>query len=282
MEKLILKEPAPYSQLIKFSLQVYRRSFNKVLFLSLLLAIVIFLPAIIADLTNHEVFFMDSFFDPRRLWLILVDLFSLIVLVAIIWNIHCVMFGIKEPLIQDFKMGLQKLAQVLLAVLIQVILIFAAIFIVYGFETVLFQPRPMVHPGFWGIAFVGLIFGLQIAFILYVSTLFVFYIPIIATENKGIIVALERSISLVWNHWWRTLSVQLTPWFYYTMILIVMKYVLGLNIHFYFTERKIYTLQITILHLVLFTFFIPWITSLLLVQLNDLELRKKLKTKHAE
>lgn len=282
MEKFILKEPASYGQLIRFSLQVYRRSFNKVLLFSVFLSLIIFLPRLIGDITQTDLFFMKSIFDPKRLWFLLVDFLALILLVAILWDIHCLLFGIKDPIIQDFKMGLRKFLYVLVASFIQAILVFASLFIVYGFQTIIQQSNHFVMQGIWGTTFIALIFGLQIAFIVYVATLFIFYIPIIATENKGIFNALERSISLVWNHWWRTLSVQLTPWFYYAIVLLVLKYVLGLNVHFYFTERREYNFQITVLHFVVFTFFIPWIASVLLVQLHDLELRKKLQIEHGK
>jgi len=280
MEKHVLTRPASYTKLLKHSFYVYRESFINVFFLNLILSIIVFLPSILASF-NASPFVNMARFDPRNLWLILLDLVFLIFFVAILWQIHCVMFDIKDRFIEDVNVGIHKLFSVFVACLIHIVCIMAAISVIYGFQFVLFRPQPLMENTFWGAAFIGVVFGLQIIFVLYIATLFIFYVPIIATENKGIINALKRSISLSWNHWWRIISLQITPWLFYIFALVLLKFLFGVNENFFFSERKVYAFQITMIHLLLFTLFISWVASLLLTQLNDLELRKKLEMKHA-
>jgi hypothetical protein len=85
---------------------------------------------------------------------------------------------------------------------------------------------------------------------------------------------------LVWNHWWRVFSTQLTPWLFYLALLIAVKYVLHIDFHIYFTQKIDNTLWVTIAHIAVFSLFIPWVAALLLVQLKDLELRKSLVAAH--
>ena len=82
---------------------------------------------------------------------------------------------------------------------------------------------------------------------------------------------------LVWNHWWRVFSVQATPWLCYLFLLFSLKYVLGINIHIYLLGQTSHSVLISLLHLLIFAIFIPWVAAILVVQLKDLELRKSLE-----
>ena len=102
--------------------------------------------------------------------------------------------------------------------------------------------------------------------------------PLIAIENKGIVAALERSMRLAWNHWLRIFLMQMTPWFCYLIFLSILKFIFRINVHIYFTNTLVHPLWTSVLQMIIFALFIPWVAAILLVQLKDLELRKHIVT----
>lgn len=268
--------PSTYGQLIKRSLYLYKISLKQVLFLSVLLSICAFMPRIISTITGNEIAYTQSVFDPRRIWLIVVNLFALTIFVALLWRMHGILREYHEPLIEDFAIGARKAISVFLAAIIQALILFAIAMLVFTLIIMLSHAQLLFRQNFWGILFSMLILGGQAILILYISTLFIFVLPLIAIENKGVFGAIQKSLSLVWNHWWRTLTVQLTPWLYYLLLLILLKYIGNLDLHIYFIYEQTPNIASTVLQLILFIIFIPWVAAVLLVQLKDLELRKSL------
>jgi hypothetical protein len=282
METLLPSQPESYKQLIRRSFLLYRKSFSKIILLSFLLSVVVFIPRLLSNIIGQDIFANISPFSPHRLWLVVIDLVSLTCFIGILWHMHCVVVRLHEPLVEDFLVGIKKVIYVFIAAIIQSTIVFAVVMLIYGIQILLHEHHLLFGKNLLGILFTVFVFFSQLAIIVYVSTLFCFFIPIIAIENKGIITSLERSVSLVWNHWWRTFSVQLTPWFSYLILLLIIKYVFRLNIHIYFMEYDSHSNWITCLYIILFTLFIPWAASLMIIQLKDLELRKKLTQKRHE
>lgn len=98
---------------------------------------------------------------------------------------------------------------------------------------------------------------------------FVFCIPIVLFENKGPGGAIKRSFQLVWGNWWRTLVV-LIPAGIILFIGSLLEHVLYDYIKNSFVLYGITTL--------FFTIFLVLVYAFVLVQYNDLKLRKPLKT----
>lgn len=279
MESFLPSTTQSNRQLLWQSLVLYRVAFLKVIIFSALLSIVTFIPRLIADAIGQDIFVNLAPLSYHRLWFLVIDLTSFIFFIAILWHMFCTMRGKHEPFIEDFSVGLKELAYVFIAALLQSALVFAFGLIVYGLLILLHHLQLLFINSLLGIILTTAIFLGQFILLLYVSTLFIFLIPIIAIEKKDILIALEKSITLVWNHWWRVFSVQITPWIFYTLLLIVLKYVINIDIHIYFTPKENDALWTTIINIALFALFVPWVAALLLMQLKDLELRKKLVPK---
>jgi hypothetical protein len=215
--------------------------------------------------------------SPNLLWLIIIDLGAFIFFIAILWHIHCTMNNLREPLITDLYVGIKKVIRVFLASILQTLIIFSALLIFFGFQILLVNSNIAFSTNPFAILLTTLFFLAQFLLVFYLISLFIFVLPLIAVENKPITLSIEQSVSLVWDHWWRVISLQLLPWIVYTALLLVLSNLLGLGIHLYFTKGGSASLLIALMNMVLFALFVPWIASLLLVQLYDLELRKMSK-----
>ncbi|MBA3661315.1 MAG: hypothetical protein H0W64_06285 [Gammaproteobacteria bacterium] len=275
--------PSTYGQLIRRSFYLYRISFRQVLFITILLGVTAFLPRFMGNFTGEDLIVSSSWWDPRRIWLIAVDLVAIVLFVAMLWRINGMIREKHEPLSEDFTQGAKKAVSVFVAAFIQALILFALVIVLFSFITVLYRYQLLFSQDFWGILFTLVIIGGQALLIFYVATLFLFVMPIIAVENKGVLHAIEKSISLVWNHWWLTISVQMTPWLCYALVMIAIKYLLHIDVHIYFIYDDSRHLGSSFLQLAMFIIFIPWVASLLLVQLKDLELRKSIRqAEHAK
>jgi hypothetical protein len=167
---------------------------------------------------------------------------------------------------------------VFIASLIEIAIVFVVISSIYGLVIILNQYQLIFTQSTAGMIATTVTFIIQIMLIVYIYTLFVFLIPLIAIENRGVLGSLERSVYFVWNHWWRVFSVQFTPWISYLILLFIIRFILRIDIHIYFMEQTPHSFAATLLHLIIFALFIPWVAAILLAQLNDLELRKKMPT----
>lgn len=278
MDTFLPTKPESNRQLIKRSFRLYKASFKTVIFLSFLLAVTAFIPRILSDSIGQEIFASLPPLSLHRLWLILVNLGALLFIIAILWRMHCIIHRIHEPLVEDLMRGLKKLFYVFLAGIIESAIIFAVAMIIYGIQLLIVQKDFLFNYHTLGMILTFLIFAVQLALIIYISTLFFFLIPLIAVENNSILVSIERSILLGWNHWWRIFSLQMTPWVVYILLLFVIRFIFGVNIHIYFIEHGDHTIWTTLLHIVIFTLYVPWVAALIMVQLKDLELRKKISS----
>ncbi len=276
MDVLLPAKPESYHQIIKRSFLLYRNNFFKTIVLSLALSIIVFIPRIVSDLMQRDFFYNLGLLNPNRLWLVIIDLSALILFIGLLWRIHCEMVAVHEKLRDDFVVGIRKFIAVIAATLIQSAIIFLVAITITGIQVLLHRHHLLFVHSLLGNLFTVFIFAGQLAIIVYVSTLFIFFVALIAIENAGVLTSLEKSTWLVWNHWWRTFSVQVTPWMYYILLLFLVKYGLGIDIHIYFMDNRIHPLWTTGLHIILFALFIPWVAAILLTQLRDLELRKKL------
>lgn len=278
MDTLLPSHPSSYRHLIKRSLRLYRISFKSIILLSFLLSLTAFIPRLFSYVIGQDIFLNLSPFSPYRLWLIAIEIICLIFFIGIIWRMHCFIINKHEPLAEDLIIGLKKVWYVLIAAILQSGIVFAVTVILFGLQIVMQTNGLLFHPDWFSILLTLSVFIGQLILILYFSTLFIFLVPLITIENKGILSALKRSAFLVWNHWWRVFSVQITPWLTLFFLLALIRFVLRIDIHIYFVGQGAYSLWISLFQLIIFAFYVPWVAALLLVQLKDLELRKHLVT----
>jgi hypothetical protein len=279
METLIPATPAPHRELLKRSFTLYRASFRRVFLLALLLSLAVFAPRLIAYFIGKKFFTDLAPFSPQRLWFILIELISMLLMVGIFWHINGVLHQHKERLMADVRVGIRKVLWVFIATIIHSAIVLTVASLIYILLIFLFEYRLISIESTGTLLFSILIFFGQFLLLLYVTTLFIFLVPLIAIENKGIFPAIEKSVSLVWNHWWRVFSLQIIPWISYLALLIVLRYIFLINIHIYFVEEGNLYLPVIILHIFIFALFVPWVAAVNLLQLKDLEQRKVLTHK---
>lgn len=267
-------QPETAKQLFIRSLQLYRFAFSHVIILALILATASFIPRLLAIAIGQDVFATLPTLSPQRLWLVLLDLVGLVFLTAILWRMQCLITGIHETIQNDISVALRKLPYIVVTVMIQSTIFLLILLTTITFYSYLQQQNLLVNPNAFTIMMVILPWFLQIMINIYIAISFLFYLPLILTENKGIISSLMESAHLVWGKWWRTLRIQITPWVFYLITLLLLKFGAGLNIHIYFFHPTAQSLPATVFHIIVFALFVPWIAATLLVQLRDLELRK--------
>ncbi len=269
-------QPETIGRLLRRSLTLYRAAFRHIVLLAFVVAITAFIPRLLAIAIGQDLFLDFSYFTPYKLWLLVIDITSLIFFTAILWSMQCVLNGDHETIADDMKIALKKIPLIIVAAFIQMLMVGLVNAIALGLYLLLKQHNLLLAPTTEGVILTSLVLVSQFVIDIYLFFLLIFYLPLILTENAGIISSLKRTILLVWNNWWLTFWVQSFPWVCYFFALCIIKFVAQINIHIFFiapVER--YSLLATILHIFLFAIFIPWSAATLLVQLRDLELRKQ-------
>lgn len=257
-------------------LVLYRQAFFHVFFLAILASIATFIPRIWTIIVGQNIFLNIPQFSPYRLWLLLINLASLVFFTALLWRIRCVVTNTHESINDDMKIALKKLIYIFVATILQTLFILAVstllLFII--FHILSYKRAIITEDLLFQILMLCLFLG-QAIIIGFLFLAFYFYLPLILIENQGIIKSLIKSASLVWGNWWRTFWVQVTPWLVYFLVIILIRYVTKLPLHIYFFpgDREP-TILAACVHILLFAIFLPWFASNMLVQLRELELRK--------
>jgi hypothetical protein len=269
-------QPESTKQLLIRSLQLYKATFVRVFYLGFLLSLVIFTPRLITFVLGKDIFKNLAINSPHQLWILVIDLISLIFFTSILWRMRCESKNIHEPVINDFKIALKKLPFIVLTAILQSIII--TIISLTLFTLFLFLPKEsLLAPSSNTLSLITLTFLVQSALAVYIFMLFYFYLPIILTENKRVFGSLKESAYLVWGNWWKTIKLQIIPWLLYIITLFILREIMHINLHIFFVpSAEEYTLSGTFLNILVFAAFIPWFAATQLVQLRDLELRKKL------
>ena len=274
MDAILPAKPSSYKKLMKYSFRLYKASLPMVLLPAYFLALIAYIPLFLSSIAGQSIYLGMDVFNPYRLWSLLINIISLIFFISIFWHMHCVIRGLHEPFFEDLTKGLRKVFFVFVAIVVQSLIIFAISIMVFGMEKIYFQKHAMNL--FQNIPLAYLFSCCQIVLIFYVAVLFCFILPLITIENKGVFSAMRKSAHLVWNHWWRVFSVQLTPWLMYALVITAFQYTFKLNLHIYFFDYARESVLSLFFDIILFTLFIPWVSALLLLQAHDLELRKRL------
>lgn len=99
---------------------------------------------------------------------------------------------------------------------------------------------------------------------IFLSVALFFYMPLILFNDNTAWESIKNSIKLVWGDWWRTFLVITFPLIILVLVSVFLGEILG--------EDNF--LVDVIVDLVIMPFFIPFFNALILVQFNDLKLRK--------
>lgn len=270
------KQPQSWFKLILSSLKVYKICFLRVIWLSFIISILAFLPRTIAVMVQEPLSNLE-FFSLRHSWVYITDLLALMLFIALFSRLHKVESGKPVSIMQDLKVGLRNLGSIILASILEVLLLTAITGIVVGITAFFYKHDLLFAPTVTSWALTFIIFIGQLLLLIFVSTLFIFFLPLIAIENRGVIKALERSVLLAYDHWGRIFSLQLTPWVFYVLVLFLLRFNFSINISIF--HQTAITLWAVLVQSAVFSLFMLWAACLLLVQLRDLELRKHISKK---
>jgi hypothetical protein len=123
----------------------------------------------------------------------------------------------------------------------------------------------------------GLLPGIVLHFIL------IFLIPMVLFDNHGIKKNFMRCFELVWPHWWRTALTLGLPFLAYFIIVICIYLVVGLVYHLLpLSSNTILTGIYYVIGILLSAIYVIFWLSLLLLQFNDLKLRRHDPKQQAE
>lgn len=272
MDAILSPKPQSIFATLYQSLLLYGRAFFETLMLGLAISVTAFFPRLLAIIFGHDIFQNLPPFSPLKLLLFLLDLIALFFFTAMLWRVRCVIYNQHETIKEDMKVAIAKIPLIIVAAAIQLVIfllvgVITYLFVHYFFANTLVSNKVYLYT-------MALLILFEISILVFLSVSFYFYQPLILTENQGMANSLVQSLKLVWNNWWRTFWVQITPWAYYLAILLLVRFGANLNIHIYYFPHQEETLGIVMFHILMFALFIPWIAATLLVQLHDLEVRK--------
>lgn len=272
MRITLATNPQSNISLLKRGIKLYAASIKQVYGLALLLSIILFLPRLIAVLTHFDMVMTLGKYRVYRLLLVFIDIFSVFVFTAMLWRIRCVVTNAHESILDDFNVAINRMVLIIGAALVYSLLLAFMGLVLGVFPLLLLQKMSAV-------IYFNIVMGLSIIYFLisvYFLYLFLFYLPLILTEQQGIFASLKKSASLVWGHWWRVFFLMITPWLVYFLTLLFFKHVLGIPMNIYIISPATPDSIVTVLiNAFIFSLFLPFFGALLLLQLRDLELRKQ-------
>jgi hypothetical protein len=109
---------------------------------------------------------------------------------------------------------------------------------------------------------------------IYLTVVFAIYLPLLITENLNPFNALKSSIELIWLNWWRTAIIVGIPSFLFMLVNLAIE-IYALR---WLTIPHPLGGEILLFHhiskFILAIFYFPFFVTLVLVQVNDLKLRK--------
>jgi hypothetical protein len=267
-------QPETPRQILARSARVYRSSFFKVILVALLLAATTFMSPLIAVIGGHDLATTVPDSALKRLSPLLFEIIGITLFTIMLWRIRCVMDNFKESLKNDLMITLKKIPRIVGAALVETGISISLIFMSLGLFYFLRDQHLLLTMDKLQMTLVVSLLSIQFVMDIFIFILLMFYLPLILTENKHIFEALGKSAGLVWGHWWRTFSIQIVPWCFYLLTLYILKSLFHMNLF----HTSGFTLAEVSTDIIILAFFIPWFAATLLVQLNDLELRKKQET----
>jgi hypothetical protein len=231
--------PQSLGEVLSDSLKLYRNSLLGVLPLSVLIIFIGSLPSIMQLISGQPVAApadMQQFMRLPNLLITVVEILITPVLMAIlIHGMRGLALGEGHSWSQSLQVVMGKLPAIFCA------FILSSLLIVGGFML-------FVFPG------------------VFMSMMFMFCVPLVVLDNVGGIIALERSWTLVWGHWWATFVLMLVPMLISMMVMTLMMVIARQN-------QALFVLM----SIAAMSFITPLFYAVLLVQFNTLKLHFLLK-----
>ena len=239
-------QPQSIGKVLDNSMRLFTASFSKIFVLVLIMVVVSAAPYLMEPTLNFD------FEQPTSTTYSLITIFWFIPMLIIIFTcygaiyarIGAIMHNRELSLLDSLKIGIKKLVPIIVASLLYVLAIFGGMIL-------------LIIPGF----------------ILMLTLLF--YMPLIASEDEGILSSLKRSHRLVWGNWWRTTSVFVVPGFIIIAVLLLMVSIIGIAIGIPNMDIKVIALVENLASSLSSLITTPFLCAVLVSQLHDLKLRKE-------
>ncbi len=268
--------PETYSELLARSLKLYLRVLPSTFLFALFIAIILFIPRLLSVAVGQNVFLSTAWMNQLALLYLAMYLSIFWFMAALLWAINCIESNKHQNFIVDFKMAAKRVLYIFGAALCLSFIILLIGLLAFWLNELLWYFKLYFYNQYLSSMLLFLVLLVQLVFTVWVVTRLYFYFPLIVLEHEGIFLAFKQSAHLVHKQVKRTLALQLTPWMSYFISLLIIKMIFKLNINIYFMPKNpVSTLYPTLLHIIILALFIPWASSMILVQLRDLKLRKE-------
>lgn len=276
-------QPLNNNLLLTQSNILYRATFTKVIGISILLSVIAFFPRILDFLQGKDPYKVIPSVNSNN-WILLIYICCLLLFITILERVEFTIERRRDRLKKDFVLSLRKFPYVFLAAIVQTAFFILLSIAFVGFYLLLAKFNLIYTKNPVAIMLITIPIFMQLIIAIYVTFSIWFYIPLIVTENFGVLQSLIYSFQLVWTNWRRTFTLQITPWLCYIVLLILLRYGANINLHVYYSPAESTSLFALVVHILIFALFIPWFASVMLVQLHDLELRLALRNtpRHTE
>lgn len=173
---------------------------------------------------------------------------------AILWRADAVMHGKTQTYAESFRIARFRYLFVLGGNLV----FFVIVAVVFLVEKAVISASELIH--------LNVLFTvISVIIDSYFFLLIYFAVPLIVIDRCSILTAFEKSIRLVWGHWWSTFFVMIIP-----MILIILIAFFGIILT---GEHRFILLTVYDFFYMLLIY--PFIVTSTLVALNDLKIRKQ-------
>ena len=241
--------PQSIGKVLDGTFKLFAASIKSSFILALLAALAALLPAMIMQhrMGGDPTAFVQGGMGIFMLFYLIGVLISLVLYSALIYKVNSIALNQQVGYGQAVSVGLRKLLPLILAGILYILAVM-----------------------------VGSILLLVPGIILSVSL--IFYVFLIVCDNQGPISALTASHKLVWGNWWRTITVFLAPFFVYLVIYIAAGMVIGVAAGIQASSGEMalssINLYMNLLTLVISVVAYPFFASLMIVQVNDLKIRK--------
>lgn len=185
-------------------------------------------------------------------------------------------YEIKEKLQEDVRIAGSKCLIALGAAIIQGFIFFCITMLTTFLYIGIIKYLTLPHPSIFNILVQLSLALVYLVAIVYLYFIFYFYMPLILLENAGIISSLQFSATLVYRHWGRVFKLQIIPWITYFIIMLLLQTIFKIDLNLYFINYDNNTLPALFIHIIVIAILIPWMAALLILQVHDLLLRKKI------
>lgn len=248
---LFPNERLPIVEIYREGFHAWKKVFSRVQLLSFLAFLWAAVPYLLLPQFHHYQFNYMLVKMVDQILVTIVYMLGLLVLYAAVYHrIDKILMEEKSSFGESLLAGLKKLIVLVAAVLLSA----AALAVSYA------------ALGFPGI---------------YVTLVLTFFYPLVVTEDKNPWQAFKECFELVWKNWWRTAAIILVPTLIFFAINFAIDYFLIKIYDIYHPDQGLAAIYPHLIRLVLAAFYFPFIASLILIQLNDLKIRKGLIPKNS-